>query len=109
MAKQIKFEFEGREYTLEYSRKTVRSMEDNGFIGSELGDKPMMVLQLWSGAFLMHHRFEKQDVIEKIYAAMPDKEGLISKLIEMYNEPIEALMKEPEEESSGKINWTASW
>ena len=40
---------------------------------------------------------------------MPDKEGLISKLIEMYNEPIEALMKEPEEESSGKINWTASW
>lgn len=108
MAKQLRFEFDGRDYCLEYTRRTVRTMEENGFIGSEVGEKPMMILQLFSGAFLAHHRFEKQDQIEKIYAAMPDKETLIQKLIEMYNEPIEALMADPDEEA-GKVEWTASW
>ena len=108
MAKQLRFNYEGREYVLEYTRRTVRTMEENGFIGSEIGDKPMSLLQLFSGAFLAHHRFEKADRIEEIYAAMPDKETLVQKLIEMYNEPIEALMADPGEDS-GKIEWTTSW
>ena len=108
MAKQLRFNYEGREYTLEFTRKTVRTMEENGFIGSDVSDKPMMILELFSGAFLAHHRFEKQDTIEKIYAAMPNKDSLITKLIEMYNEPIEVLMADPNEDT-GKVEWTASW
>ena len=33
---------------------------------------------------------------------------LIGKLAEMYNEPISALVDEPEE-NEGNLNWTASW
>ncbi len=108
MAKQLTFTFKGKEYTLEYTRRTVRQMEDSGFIASEVGDKPMQILRLFSGAFLAHHRSVKADVIEEIYKAMPHKEDLITALIDMYNEPIEALMDEPDEES-GNVEWTASW
>ena len=35
-------------------------------------------------------------------------EELIGKLAEMYNEPIIALVEEPEE-NEGNVSWTASW
>lgn len=108
MAKQLTFQYKGKDYTLEFTRRTVRQMEDAGFIASEVGEKPMQILRLFSGAFLAHHRSVKTDVIEEIYGALPNKEDLITALIDMYNEPIEALMDEPTEES-GNVEWTVSW
>lgn len=107
MSKQITFTFEDKDYTLEYTRRTVRQMEEAGFISSDIGVRPMTLLpQMFAGAFLAHHRFTKQDVIDRIYAAMPNKEDLINKLAEMYNDPIETLMDEPTE---GNVKWNASW
>ena len=109
MAKQIIFTYEGKDYTLEYTRRTIRQMEDEGFIARNIDDRPMTLLPaLFAGAFKAHHRFVKQDVIDKIYAAMPNKEELISKLAEMYNEPIMSLMDEPED-TEGNVDWMASW
>lgn len=109
MAKQLNFEFEGKEYTLEFNRRTVAEMEKKGFIASEITDKPMSTLPaLFAGAFLAHHRFVKQDVIENIFSKLTKKEDLIGKLAEMYNEPIMALVEEPAE-SKGNVNWTATW
>jgi hypothetical protein len=39
---------------------------------------------------------------------MPNKEDLIGKLAEMYNEPIVSLMEEPED-TAKNVEWTASW
>ena len=39
---------------------------------------------------------------------MTNKGELIGKLAEMYNEPILALVDEPEE-NEGNLDWTASW
>ena len=109
MAKQLKFTFEGEDYTLEYTRRTVSEMEKNGFVANDIDTKPMTVLPaLFEGAFLAHHRFVKKDVIQTIYSKMTHKEDLIGKLAEMYNEPIMALVEEPEE-SEGNVSWTASW
>lgn len=109
MAKQLIFNFEDKEYTLEFNRRTVAQMEKNGFIASEITDKPMSTLPaLFAGAFLANHRFVKQDVIDKIYSKLTKKEDLIGKLAEMYNEPIMALVEEPEEDK-GNVNWTATW
>ena len=109
MAKQLTFSYKGKDYTLEYTRRTVRQMEDSGFIAGDVGDKPMQILRLFSGAFLAHHRSVKPDVIEDIYEHLPHKEQLIEKLVEMYNEPIAALLEEPEEGDEGNVIWTASW
>ena len=109
MAKQLIFTFEDKEYTLEFNRRTVAEMEKKGFIASDITDKPMSTLPaLFAGAFLAHHRFVKPDVIEKIYSKLTKKEDLIGKLAEMYNEPIMALVEEPEEDK-GNVNWTATW
>lgn len=109
MAKQLTFTFDGKDYTLEFTRRTVSEMEKNGFVASDIETKPMTVLPaLFEGAFLAHHRFEKRDVIQTIYSKLTKKEELIGKLAEMYNEPIMELVAEPEG-SKGNVNWTASW
>ena len=109
MAKQLKFTYNDKEYTLEFTRRTVTEMEKKGFIAAEVENKPMSTLPaLFAGAFLAHHRFEKKEVIDAIFAKLTNKEELIGKLAEMYNEPIMALVEEPEE-NEGNVSWTACW
>lgn len=109
MAKQLRFTYQDRDYCLEFTRKSVETMERNGFVASDIKDKPMTTLPvLFAGAFLANHRFVKQDVIEAIYAKLTNKGELIGKLAEMYNEPIMTLIDEPDE-AEGNLSWTASW
>ncbi len=109
MAKQINFEYDGNEYTLEFTRKSIEQMERQGFVASEITEKPMLTLPaLFAGAFLAHHRYLKREIVDKIFDKFTNKQELIGKLAEMYNEPILALMDEPEE-SEGNIQWGASW
>lgn len=109
MSKQLIFTYGDKEYTLEFTRRTVSEMEKKGFIASEITDKPMTTLPaLFAGAFLAHHRFVKQETIEEIFSKLTEKEDLIGKLAEMYNDPIMALVAEPEEDK-GNVHWTATW
>ena len=109
MAKQLRFTYENKEYVLEYTRKSVEAMEKKGFVASDIETKPVTVLPaLFAGAFLANHRYEKPEVIEEIYSKMTNKQELIGKLAEMYNEPIMALVNEPDE-SEGNLDWTVNW
>lgn len=109
MAKQLTFTYDGKDYTLEFTRRTVAEMEKKGFIASDITEKPMTTLPaLFAGAFLAHHRFVKEDVINDIYSKLTKKEDLIGKLAEMYNEPILTLVEEPDE-AEGNLDWTATW
>ena len=109
MAKQLTFTYDGKDYTLEFTRRTVAEMEKKGFIASDITEKPMTTLPaLFAGAFLAHHRFVKEDIINEIYSKLTMKEDLIGKLAEMYNEPILALVEEPEK-AEGNLDWTATW
>ena len=109
MSKQLRFTYQDKEYVLEYTRRSVEAMEKKGFVAADIETKPVTVLPaLFAGAFLANHRFVKQEVIDDIYSKMTNKQELIGKLAEMYNEPIMALVDEPEE-SEGNLDWTASW
>ena len=109
MSKQLKFTYQDREYCLEYTRKSVETMEKGGFKASDIEDKPMTTLPaLFAGAFLANHRYAKQSVIDDIFSKMTNKGELIGKLAEMYNEPIMTLIDEPES-NEGNVDWTASW
>lgn len=109
MSKQLRFTYDNKEYVLEYTRKSVETMEKGGFVASDIKDKPMTTLpSLFAGAFLANHRFVKSEVVDAIYAKMKNKQELIGKLAEMYNEPIMTLLDEPEE-AEGNLDWTASW
>lgn len=108
-AKQIILNHEGKEYTLEFSRKSIETMERQGFVASDISTKPMTTLPaLFAGAFQMHHRFVDKSVIDEMFYKIKDKSAFIEKLSEMFNDPLVALIDEPEEDE-GNIKWEASW
>lgn len=110
MNKQLRFTYNDKDYVLEYTRKTVEQMERQGFIASDIRDKPMSTLPaLFQGAFLANHRFTKVDTINEIYDHMKDKSELIGKLAEMYNEPIMTLVEDPEADEKNVVDWSANW
>lgn len=98
MATKITFTYDGKEYCLEFTRKTIRRMEESGFVASRFEDAPMTVLpDLFAGSFLANHRFTERKIIDEIYDKMTDKRSLIETLVKMYNEPIEALTADGDE------------
>lgn len=102
---KITFTANGTDYCLEYTKRTVKMMEDKGFAPSRILEAPMTYLpELFAGAFLAHHRFAKKETIDEIYEAMGDKRELVNTLIEMYNEPISALTEDADEGNA--IAWT---
>lgn len=109
MAKELNFTYEGKEYALGFSKNTIRQMEAQGFVASDIKSKPLSVLEdLFTGAFLLHHKFVKPEVIAAIYERMPDKKKMVEALGEMYSEHIENLMAEPENPEEN-VNWTLNW
>lgn len=101
MSKSIKISTkDGKDYTITYTRKTVTIMSQNGFKIEDVRDTPITgIPQLFAGAFLRYHRNIKQELVDEIWASIPNKEDFILALIDMYQEPIEALIDEPEDET----------
>ena len=105
--KQISFNFEGKDYTLEFTRSTVRQMERRGFVADDIVTRPMTVIpDLFAGAFLSKHPQVKREKIDKIYEAMNGKQKLIRALTDMYNDTIESLLDDADE---GNCDWTPSF
>lgn len=105
MSTKITFSAEGKDYCLEYTKRTVKTMEERGFVPAKILESPMTYLpELFAGAFLANHRFEKKETIDKLFEAMDDKKELVSLLVEMYNEPINALTSDADEGNA--IKWT---
>ena len=107
-ANTIEFEYNGKAYCLEYTPETIKRMEANDFKINEIGDMPATRLeQRWAGAFLAHHRKAVGDGIpEKLFRQMKRREELLKKLTEMYNNALEYLL--PDEDDEGNVDWTAT-
>lgn len=104
----IRFEYNGKTYILGFNRKTVRQMENEGFI-FDMDKRPLtFVSDLFAGAFKMNHRFEKREVIDAIHAELKDKDKLTEKLVQMYSDTIKSLMSDDEnsEENENLITWS---
>ena len=84
-------------------------MEREGFKSSDVIEKPMLTLpKLFAGAFKAHHKWgTKPQDIEEIYNNFKNKDALFEKLAEMYNEPMEAMLDEPDEGNA--IAWEANF
>lgn len=92
------------EYTLEYSRQSVKTMENQGFVLDELTAKPMnMIPLLFAGAFIKNHRGVKRKVIDEIFDNIENKTGLMEALMEMYAETLSSLTEDNQGE--GNVSW----
>jgi len=91
---------EGREYTLEYNRRTIAKAEQAGLDVQKLESSPMaMIPLLFWGAFLWHHPQITKDQTDKILF-----EGLgglgeaeMEYLGKLYAEPFKTLVASDEE------------
>ena len=111
MGKQINFEYKNKEYTLEFTRESVKQMEREGFVAGDILTKPMLTLpKLFAGAFKAHHRFDiKQKQIDEIFELFTNKQALVEKLAEMYAEPMETLMDNDSVDEGNAIAWDSSF
>ena len=93
-----------KEYELTYTRETARMMQMNGFDINDIRSKPnVMIPLLFRGAFFARHKDIKSKVVDDIYDQISDRSGLISELIGMYQECIDALFDDGPE--SGNVSW----
>ena len=102
----IKFEYEGKQYCLEYNLESITQMESAGFSINDLADKPVTrIEQLWAGAFLANNKKTSATVIKALYKKMKNKEQLLRKLTELYEAALSDMM--PDEDDEGNVEWTA--
>lgn len=97
---------ENREYTLEFSRKTVSKAEKAGLVIDKMEDSPMsMIPILFWGAFLMHHPYMTREQTDKIL--FDGLGGLTTEelhyLGKLYAEPFNALVSPESAENPRKM------
>lgn len=111
MSKQLNFEYNGTNYCLEYTRASVKYMEQTmGFNPNDVQDKLMTRLpQLFHGAFIAHHPNIRTKLTDAIYDTMDDKVGLFKCLMEMYNDPYTQMLEAPKGDAGNVTKWTANW
>lgn len=101
----LKIAYKGKNYELGFTRNTAIALERQGFVLGEMTSKPMTMLpMLWQGAFAAYNKGVKRDLMDEIYAKLPDKEGLIAALTELYAEPLNTLTDEPAD-GEGNATW----
>lgn len=104
MGKNITLDYNGKTYTLEFDKRSVERMEQRGFDPDKATEKPMTTIPvLFEGAFLKHHPYAKKEDIDAMLNLLTDKSGLFSALLDMYAEPIEALIED--NTSKNAIAW----
>lgn len=110
MNKKIEFSYDGENYTLEYNREAIKYMESRGLELDAIQSKPLTMVEiLWEGAFLVNHRKEKADKIQKIYAGIKNKSELNKALSDMFYETYAILIGDSDETDDSKnIEWKMS-
>lgn len=103
MNKKIEFNYNGKDYVLEYNRKSIEYIERQGFSISQLAEKPMLMLPMaFSGLFFKNHKNTRQSEIDEIYDDFKNKDMLINTIAEMLNEAYSSLQDDNQE---GNIEW----
>jgi hypothetical protein len=111
MADTIKFSYKGKDYVLEFTRKSIKQMERNGFrFNDEAIAQPVTFSEeLFYGAFLANHKNVMRKTADEIYEQIADKGGLRERLMEMYSNTMTALFGESDdeetEENENFIHW----
>lgn len=108
MSTKINISYQDKEYTLEYTRASVKQIEALGFVVSEVEKRPFtMIPILFYGAFVEHHKISKK-YTDEIMENIPDfyeEDGLLPVLIEMYTETVQALTSKKDASKGNAVTW----
>ena len=111
MSTTITVTYDKQTYNLEYSRNAVKTMEQQGFVLDQIGDKPMtMVPLLVYGAFMKNHKGIKRALVDEIYDHIVDRvgdgeTGFLQTLLEMYAETVNTLTDNSSIDEGNAATW----
>lgn len=110
MSTKITITYQNTDYVLEFSRNSVKQMEQQGFVLDKISEQPMtMVPLLVYGAFTKNNKGIKRSLVDEIYEHITDKigdgeNGFIHALLEMYAETVNTLTDtEPVDEGNRAV------
>lgn len=105
MNTKINLTYNGVNYTLEYSRMTIKMIEKEGFVLENFSSQPMSMIGLaFKGAFYKNHTKISQELVDEIYSQCVDKEKLMENIIKMITECYESLTDDPIG-NEGNVTW----
>ena len=103
---KIRLNYKEKTYVLEYTRRSARIIETNGFKADEVGNQPnVMIPLLWQGAFVKNHPNVKPKTLDDIYEAQNNKSKLIETLVTLYYETVKSLVGDEEEDDEKNATW----
>lgn len=104
--KPIILRFEEQDYTLEFDRKTTKALEQSGFDISALSSQTLSQTELlfW-GAFRKNHPKIRRAKTDEILRHVANVDELVPLLIELYYDPISAVLGD-ENEAEKNVSWT---
>ena len=111
MSTTITVTYNKQTYNLEYSRNSVKQMEQQGFVLDKISEQPMtMVPLLVYGAFMKHHKGIKRSLVDEIYEHIADKvgdgeSGFIQALLEMYADTVNTLTDNSSVDEGNAATW----
>ena len=111
MSTKITVTYNKKHYDLEYSRNSVKQMEQQGFVLDKISEQPMtMVPLLVYGAFMKHNKGIKRNLVDEIYEHITDKvgdgeNGFIQALLEMYAETVNTLTDNKSVDEGNAATW----
>lgn len=111
MATKITVSYQNHDYVLEYSRNSVKLLEQQGFVLDKISEQPMtMVPLLVYGAFVKHNKGIKRSLVDEIYEHITDKigdgeNGFIHALLDMYAETMSTLTDNDSVDEGNRAVW----
>ena len=111
MSTTITVTYQNVDYVLEYSRNSVKQMEQQGFVLDKISEQPMtQVPMLVYGAFMKNNKGIKRSLVDEIYEHISDKigdgdNGFIHALLEMYAETVNTLTDNNSVDEGNRAVW----
>lgn len=106
----VRLKYDGRTYTLRFTRKTVERLEQSGYSREAFGAQPLtMAGILFYYAFTADHPSVTKKKTDEIMTHIPNLMDLLKKLMELADAPALALFTDPEDDEEGpekNATWT---
>lgn len=107
--KPIKFKYDGKDYTLRFTKRSIIALEDEGITLENLSEPSIKVIwAVFDAAFRADHPDIDRDTIDEIYDHIENKSELFSALLEMIAEQANALFDDPKKGDEKNIVWATN-
>lgn len=108
MSKEITIKFNGKPYTLTFTKRTFENAVNAGVSFDKIRENPMMLEKIFYWALQAKHEWEKISLqkARQMYEAQNPKSKLMGALYELWNDVPNGMM---EDDPEGETTWEANF